>query len=286
MSPIFFPTTYISQSSIDICHEWFEKISVYQPSDIDIPKHYINNQRLIIKLPLASHIDHQKFVQERVYLKSLGNELGPEMDHLKARPEDIPFNHESSVNRIRSQIKHKTGPNNQADDKHLLMAIYSQLFQDYDMQQIELDRTLAEIEQSHTRLFQKLNHDKDDHSPHANIRDKSDVRQIRERLKIWFYLYQNDQEKFDVFVTDNRDVLLEIQEWNDDLDLNLQINPSQMANAKQMLQEYLGFQLNQLTVAPVKTKNLLVYHKKNPLAGPFIPSHLTTCDNIRIIVLE
>jgi hypothetical protein len=286
MSPIFFPTTYLSQSSIDVCHEWFEKISVYQPSDIDIPDHYKNNQRLIIKLPLASHLDRQKFIQERSYLKSLGNDFGPKMDHLKTRPADPPFFDESSVHRIRAQIKQKTHPQHQVNDKQLLIALYSQLFQDYDMQQADLNRTLSEIEQSQTQLFQDLNHDLSDLSSQPKIHAKLDVTHISDRLKIWFHLYQHDQEKSGLFVTDNRDVILEMQEWNDDLEFVFRIDPSQMANAKQKLQDYLGLQLYQLSLTPVKTKKVLVYHKKNQLVGPFIPSSLTTCENIRMILLE
>jgi len=284
MVPIVFPYTYLSRSTLDVCQEWFEEIVIYQPSGLDIPEYYKKNERLIIKAPLASHLDFQKFKQERLYLKSLENEAGPNLDHLKARSEDLPFFDESSVNRIRAQIKQKK--DDRTDDKLLLIALYCQLFQEFDMQQADLDRTLAEIDQSHKRLFQQLNNEVSSPSPEPNMNDNKLINNIQDRLKIWFYLYQYDKAASGVLVTDNRDVILEIQEWNDDLELIFRIDESKMANAKQLLQDYLDIPLHQLSSAPVKTKKILLYHKKNPMVGPFIPSNLTTCENILMIVLE
>jgi len=286
MIPIFFPTTYISQSSLDFCQEWFEQICIYQPSDINIPEHYQTNERLIIRTPLTSQFDRQKFEQEKLYLNALIRESGPNLAHLKARSEDLPFFDESSVNRIRAQIKHNRNQTVPAAHKELLIALYCHLFQELDMQQADLDSTLAEIDNSHSQLFQQLNNDLSNHSPQSTHTDKKLLTQIQDRLKVWFYLYQYDQEKSDILVTDNPDVMIEIQEWNDDLEQIYCIDQSQMANAKQLLQDYLGIQLHQLSLTPVSTKNIAIYYQKNSLVGPFIPSSFTTCKNIRFIVLD
>jgi hypothetical protein len=286
MIPIFFPTTYISQTTLDLCQEWFEQICIYQPSDINIPEHYKTNERLIVKTPLASQFDRQKFEQEKLYLNALIRESGPNLDHLKARSEDLPFFDESSVNRIRAQIKQNAKPADPTDNKELLFALYCHLFQDLDMQLADLDSTLAEIDDSHSLLFQQLNNDLSDHAPQSTHKNKKILTQIQERLKVWFFLHQYDQEKSGLLVTDNSDVIMEIQEWNDELELVYRIDQSQMANAKLLLQDYLDIQLHQVSVVPVITKNVELYHQKNSLAGPFIPSSLTTCKNIRIIVLD
>jgi hypothetical protein len=286
MIPIFFPTTFISQPTLDMCQEWFEKIIVYQPSDLYIPENYKKNNRLIVKMPLASQLDIQKFKQEKQSLNALITESGFNLDYLKGRSEDIPFFDESSVNRIRAQIKQKTHQQDQADHKSLLFSLYCQLFQDFDIQQDELDRTLSETDQSHMQLFQALNNETSEPIPESKNIEKKGVLQIQERLKIWFYLYQFDHEKSEILLTDNHDVISEIQEWNDDLNLKFSINPSQMVNAKQFLKDTLNIQLHQLSLAPEKTKKMLLYHTEKPLVGPFIPSNFTHCGNIWIIELE
>jgi len=283
MIPVFFPTTFISQSILDICQEWFDKIIVYQPSDLYIPKAYKENSRLIIKTPLASQLDIQKFKQEKIYLNALINESGRNLDYLKGRPEDPPFFDESSVNRIRAQIKQKPHAQDLSDNKSLLISLYCQLFQDFDQQQDDLNRTLAETEQHHMRLFQQLNNDLSPLPVFSNI-EKKGLSQIRERLKIWFYLYQYDQENSNILLTDNHDVISEIQEWNDDLKLELRIDPSQMDNARQLLQNSINIQLNQLV--PEKTKRMFLYHVEKPLVGPFIHPNLSQCENLWMIELE
>ena len=284
MIPIVFPFTYRSQSNLDVCLEWFEKIVVYQPSDLDLPDHYKHNHRLIIRTPMTSHLNMQKFKQEILYLRALESESDPNLDHLKARPEDPPFYQASSAYRIRDEIKEKTQQTDQADTKQLLIALYCQLFQNFDKQQTDLNQTWAEIENSQKRLFQQLNNEPPSHQ--LNHIGKTQITHIQERLKIWFYMYQYDEKKSNMMVTDNQEIMKELQEWNDDLNLIFRINESQMANAKQMLQDKIDIQLHQISQAPMKTKTISLYHKKNPLTGPFIPENLTRVDRIWMIVLE
>jgi len=285
MIPTFFPSTYVTPTTFDLCHEWFDQIIVYQASEAFIPDHYKNNQRLIIKTPLASQFDIQKFKQEIQYLNVLKRESGQNLDHLKARPEDIPFFDDTSVNRIRAQIKQKTHHHEQTDNKQLLFALYCQLFQDLDMQQEDVNHTFNEIEQSHTKLFQQLNNDFSSCTSQSNDNSKKVITHITERLKIFFNLYQYDQEKSTVLLTDHEDFILEIQEWNNDLELIYRIDQAQMDNAKQLLQDYMNIKIHQLSL-PVKTKKLSLYHSKKQLLGSFMPSDITPCENIRIIVLE
>jgi hypothetical protein len=285
MIPIFFPATYISPSTLNICQEWFDQIIVYQASEQFTPDHYQNNQRLIIKTPLASQFDTQKFKQEILYLNALTRESGQNLDHLKARPEEIPFFDESSVNRIRAQIKQNTHQHEQADNKQLLFALYCQLFQDLDMQQEDVNRTFAKIENSYTKLFQDLDNDLSNSAPQYNNYKKV-MTHISERLRIFFNLYNYDQEKSSILVTNHHDVIYEIQEWNDEIELVYHFEQSQMANAKLLLQEDLNIQIHQLSCPPVKTKNIFLYHLKNQLVGSFMPSDVKDCGNIRIIVLD
>ena len=283
MIPIFFPSTFVLQSSLDTCLEWFEKIIVYQPSHLDIPEHYQNNQRLIVKTPLESQIDINQFNQEKLYLKSLGNDFGPNLDHFKSRSEDLPFFDETSVHRIHAQIKQKAP---QADDKPLLIALYCQLFQEYDKQQADLNYILTDIEQTHTQLFQQLNCELSNPLSQAVNHDTKVVTHIQDRLKIFFHLYQYDEENSGILVTDHKDFILEIQEWNEDLEMVLQIDASLMTNAKQLLKDHLGMSLYQMSLIPKRTKKILLYHLKTPIRGPFIPSNLNTYGNTRMIVFE
>jgi len=285
MFPIFFPTTYISRATLSTCFEWFDKMIVYQPSELDIPQEYEVYPQLIIKSPLTPYLDCEKLKQERLYLKTMGNALGPKLGHLKGRSDDLPFFDESSVNRIRAQIKQQS---DNADFRPLLYALYGHLIQDLDMQQADLIQTLAEIDDTQNQMFQTLKHEEQCPEFQTDTTSSTPLDHVMNRLKAWFYIFQYDSEKPTLFLTDNPNVPVEMKEWNTNLDLIFSLDHSQMRNPKDVKQLFERNNINIKNV-PEMIDNINAIHLyTNPsgLIGPFMPSGFRHEETIQIIVLD
>ncbi|MBF0452015.1 MAG: hypothetical protein HQK75_15020 [Candidatus Magnetomorum sp.] len=283
MLPVFFPSTYITESTLKVSLAWFDTVVVYQPSDLDIPIHYHpfqKAQQLIIRMPLTDHFDLNRLKQERLHLKAMGKELGPNMAHIKGMPETPPFVNDLSITRIRSQIKNNDQHKEKAELKPLLTALFLHLVQDFDIQNNDLHKQLANVEASEKQLFNMLkDSDGDDYfmlSP--NVKKNWGQEQIFNLLKNWFFVNQQDHDQTGVLITDNRDVISEIEEWNSDLQLTLALHPSEQSQKSMIWQKILDyvydkapFQTHDLQLTSKTSHQLYVYTLKGPLTGPFIP---------------
>jgi len=292
MIPIFFPFTYLSQKNLNLFFEWFDQIVIYQPSILDVPSlydKYLSGQ-LIIRTPLDSYININQLKQERLYLKTKGQEMGPKMSHIKGMPGHPPLFDELSVNRIRAEIKEKSVPTDHTDLKPLLTALYLHLVQDLEIQQEELNQTLAEVDQAEKELFQALkNENMDTDLTNNNQKNTGEYHRI---LKAWFYMYQYDPDRSNVLITNNKDVLMEIQEWNPDLSQILVLNKIQIqdqANIKSILSDHLcdtKAQMKMSNIPPTQTNSVKVYLKEGPLLGTFMHSNDNTSKETRIALFE
>ncbi|KPA19258.1 hypothetical protein MHK_000512 [Candidatus Magnetomorum sp. HK-1] len=291
MLPIFFPSTYIDKATLDTCLKWFQQLVIYQPSDLDIPEHYdtfLADKSIILRVPLAPHIDNKHLMQERLHLSSMGKELGTNMSHIKGMPETPPFYNELSVNHIRSQIKKESPKNENAEHKPLLTALFLHLIQDFEIQQEDLNQKLIDIEKSEKQLFEMLK----DENLNATSLEKNNTVQNNwgpdhtlNRLKAWFFMYQNDPDKTGIFLTDSRDVFSEIEEWNPNLKLALSLN--EQAHSEKVKEVFWHricdfvngadtIQTNDLGDIKDTAANLQIYSQKGLLTGPFITEHNKT----------
>jgi len=285
MLPVFFPSTYISQETLKSCFKWFDQMVIYQPSDLDIPDHYQlyqKKQQLLVQTPLAEHFDTNRLKQERIHLQNIGRELGPGLSNMKGMSEKPPYFDDLSVNNIRSQIKRDHKRKKDITLKPLLVALFFHLVQDTDRQQIELNQQLASVEHSEKQLYQMLT-DMDNGNITMPLFNPQKIHHAHPSvlLKNWFFLHQHNHEKTGIFITDNPDVLSEIQEWNPDIQLSLTLGlpdsdpgQSQKILWKNLIEFVHGknnLQTSDIDLQNESNEQLQIYTQKGFFNGPFMP---------------
>jgi len=290
MVPIFFPSTYITKKILTASLQLFDKIAIYQPSDLAIPDHYHsfqNKQQLIIRMPLADHLDNNRLRQEYVYIQNIGKDLGPDLSHIKAMPDSPPFWDELSVNQIRAQIKDNDQKQANAELQPLLIALFFHLVQDTRKQHLELNQQLTDIERSEKQLFQMLN-DMDDYNKPLISKSNSNAIKPLMLLKNWFFIHLLDKEITGIFITDQHDVLAEIEEWNPDIQLVLRFSRSdfdQTTFKPTILERILAYVQgnNDFNTDDLKINNpsntcFEIYTNNGHLSGPFMTENAYLSD--------
>jgi len=234
MNPLYFPFTYISEATATALQRIFGKVTVYQASSTGIPnqlKRLADNERIELKIPVKG---------EENKIHALLNEFktwaelhsAKDFSFFKTRQSSIPFFNETSVSRIRSDIKDSMKPAPASENDPLMSCrIFLHFAQEYDEQKSELIQNLASHESMRKDLFANLTGD-DTRLPES-ITDPDDFPDAdsgsfmtSERMEALARLFANDADRlgFDMLITTSREVMDHIRKKVPALEQVLSLN--------------------------------------------------------------
>ena len=177
MKPIYFPFTYISEPVLEALSAFFKQIIVYQPSSLNIPESMqkqADSGLLEIRIPVNG--DENKIDNILKDYKSWANiHQGSEMAFFKTKPDIIPFFGEFSTSQIKADIKKKKQKqqNEKKQDSLLNARIFLHMAQEFDLQNLEINKALLLSEEKTLDLIDNLKgEDEDELSFKGNDREK------------------------------------------------------------------------------------------------------------------
>ena len=217
MNPLYFPFTYISEPTATTLQRMFGRVTVYQASAMRTPVHLkrlADDDRIELRIPVKGDEDQiHALLNDFKTWSELHN--ARDFSFFKTRQGHIPFFEETSVSRIRSDIKHQmqTAPASK-NNRLLSCRIFLHFAQQYDEQQSELIQNLASHETMRKNLFANLTGEGihlpesiagSDDFPNAGSGDFMTT----ERMEAWARLFANDADRlrFDMLITTSREVI-------------------------------------------------------------------------------
>lgn len=222
MNPIYFPFTYVSSSMVDALKAFFKKISVYQVSDHPLSNEsrplwdrLLDNNAVEIRIPVTGD---EKKIQTilKDYITWADLHKGDAKAFLEAQANMIPFFSETSVSKIKTDIKKRIGNQKSIKSKSVnqpdeLFAarLFLSIAHEHDIHQFGVLKELMHIESMEKDLFDRLKGDPDDLSPPfpyllPSIAEDPGNYMTDERIKAWVRLLFQDTSYSGIYVTGSR----------------------------------------------------------------------------------
>lgn len=218
MKPIYFPFTYISKPVVEALGACFRQTVVYQPSSQNVPEKMRKWEKkgvLDIRVPVKSDENKLDAVLKD-YRAWVNFNQGSEISFLKTHAHTIPFFDDTSVLKIREDIKknaqagqfHKNHAQKETD-----LLFNSRMFlhvaQEFDIQNREINRDFLLLEAMEQDLIKNLKGENETLSMENNLNhtlktDDPGSYMTSERIEAWGHLLRHDQEISGVFITSSR----------------------------------------------------------------------------------
>ncbi len=228
MLPIYFPFTVVSGEVISRVGSLFEKAVLYMPSKTGIPLAMQELQQqgvLEIQTPdIGDETGFAELMDQYRAWADLHKKTGLSM--FRGLKPGIPFYDEDRVAGIQSRILKNLsgeGVENEVEEDPLLTArVFLQMAQEYDIQNMELKKSLYTVESMETDLYRHLSGpdelEEDDHpglggaSLSLKGNDDPGAYMTAERLEAWSTLVLSDPPDSSFFFTDSENVMDYIRE--------------------------------------------------------------------------
>ena len=234
MKPIYFPYTYIPEASVMALKRLFGRFVVYQPDRGNIPaviKKLEEEKSIDIRVPIErdeaklhetmsafetwADLHHGKGTLKTVYHRALDN--------------PIPFFSDTSVSKIREDIKREDGTMHAQLDPELEARIFLSMAQLFDAQNESIEQDLRVSEDRGRQLIETLKGEPGVMNALTGTggparADGPYDRNIVERMKAWSGLFICDPDISNLFLTDRQAVMDFIIECADNLKLVLTLD--------------------------------------------------------------
>lgn len=216
MKPVFFPYTFIAESVIKACAQFFKQIAVYQPSQISVKGHMQSlaaDGLVDVWIPTEGDVPIEPVL--KAYRNWAEHHQGSDISHFKILADRIPFFSESSVYQIRKDVRDLSQPTEADDAKpdFLLQArVFLQMAQEFDEQNLEIARNLDNQSKMEAGLYRRLRGDDealpelDDIHQSPGYHDSSDY-MVADRLRAWSTIFMADEHCPGFFLTSRRDII-------------------------------------------------------------------------------
>jgi hypothetical protein len=213
MKPVYFPFTYINDSTARNLYDCFGRLDVYQPVASKIPESIqklADEGILELKTPVSG--DEERITALIKEYEEWGElHQKSDMAFLKAIGERIPFFDDTFSTQLASQIKKIRDEKYLKEKTDILFnaRLFLSLAQDYDIMQEGINRDLISVHEMEKKLLAGLTHEDELYfakrtGGYLEI-DDSGRYKIKERIEAWTYIMSNDTEPPRFFVTCNRD---------------------------------------------------------------------------------
>jgi hypothetical protein len=216
MKPLYFPFTYISESTGKALAACFGQTAVYQISGKKVPddmQKSADDGILDIRMPMEINGDLlDKILKE--YRAWIDTHEGTETAFLKATADKIPFFHEDASSQIRAELK-KTSrqiPPQEKPDPLFNAGLFIYMAQEYDLQNERLLQDLMDIDAMEEDFMKDLKGEDDDDQVRTiarTVSGKEDpgLYMTNERIEAWASLMLKDPQDYGMFITSSRAVL-------------------------------------------------------------------------------
>ena len=222
MKPLFFPHTYVTESTINACRYFFSGISVFQSSMKHIPKpmeQWAAQGFLDVQVPdpKVSRIFDKILAETENWARS---HRGGVVSFLKGYQDGVPFFKPSSVSQIRQDIRtagRTVSPDASQQDALLRARIFLQIAQEFDAHNQWLSHQMLQQEAMERSLYRELRGDErsmDRATEPGQPWENEDPFQymILDRLKAWSRVMLSHGHVQGPLVTTAASVLTLIQE--------------------------------------------------------------------------
>ena len=220
MKAVYFPFTYISQSAADLMNCCFHEWILYQPVSMQLPsflKDKALEKRVEIRLPEGGDETQLKMLLKD-YRNWVDLNQGQDITSLRFHGDGIPFYSESSISRIRQDIRggHSEMENQQAVDPLFNARLFLLIAHERDKQDDELSRDLSRLDEMEAALFEAIKGDIDSTETLESaftVRESPDSGGVltRKRVEAWATLVLQgccllSQAMPGIYLTDSRSV--------------------------------------------------------------------------------
>lgn len=213
MTPIFFPFTDMSKSTAADLPAVFKQAILYRPSDGPLPE-FLRQQAesgfLDIRIPIKGDEDqiNQAAMDYRTWAE---RHSGGPLVFFKSQQGYIPFFEESSLSRIRSDIrqwaKAESEPVKEAKDPVFAARLFLSVAQAYDREQWEVDAGFAGLRDLEDSLLKSI-HGESEAAGSSLTAPVQDLGALMTDLRLWAWsrLWAADPEASNLLITDSREV--------------------------------------------------------------------------------
>jgi hypothetical protein len=223
MKPIFFPFTFISESTAEALTSCFRRIVVYQACHQTLPEQMLRWAQagiLEVRIPIDDGDDKLFRVVKDFKIWAQFHQGGM-MEYLKVRGPSIPFFDDTWVSQIRSAIKKGALPwsENERPDPAFLSRLFLYVAQEYDEQNFGLRKDLEGLSEMEQQLMQNLKGELNNFEKAAQGEPAEDPGSYMptERIAAWTRLLASDrlQQGEDIsalFITNSKAVFEQLAE--------------------------------------------------------------------------
>ena len=211
MTPIFFPFTYMPEPTAAALSAVFRRVGLYRPSETPLPEtvqRHADAGFLEIRTPVGGDEDGLRRAAAD-YRAWAERHSGSPLAFFKSQQGQIPFFEESSLSRIRSDIKRGAGE--RTDDASADPVFGARLFlsvaQDFDREQWEVNRGFADLRDLEASLLKSIHGEQEAGGPSATAPVEDLGRHMTDRrLWAWSCLWAGDPAADALLVTDSREI--------------------------------------------------------------------------------
>ncbi len=225
--PVYFPMTYLDpvvETRLAAC---FAQTAVYRPSNSPLPESMraaVAQDRLVVRTPMVA--DSAKILgQMEAYYAWAEVNKGADFSFFKGNRSGVPFFGDTSVSRIRQNIKEMGGEGVQPEPADPVFAarLFLEMAQARDCQNSELDRSLADVKAKENSMLADLLGDEkgcqafSSAKPPAAITDPG-AHMTAYRIQAWWKMTRAESGNCNFLATDSRAVLAYLLESGPELE--------------------------------------------------------------------
>jgi hypothetical protein len=224
ITPVYFPFTFISDKLLREITTFWREVVVYQPSKLMIPPSFqpwIDQGSLKIRTPLAETTDEKRLKHALRSFQDWGEmHHKSDIEYLKAANADSPYLDTMSSGII-ADLKSYMGSSratsaSQLDDREFSAQLFLHLAQDYDQRTCEVMGGFQEFERNQDLLKEALHPFSEEEDrlegfkrtdPVMTNDEEQTVFMMKQRIRAWNHLFQQDAYDTDFLFTDSREAL-------------------------------------------------------------------------------
>ncbi|MFH1674303.1 MAG: hypothetical protein ABIF87_12880 [Pseudomonadota bacterium] len=225
ITPVYFPFTFISNKLLREIATFWREVVVYQPSKLMIPplfQPWIDQGSLKIRTPLAETTDEKRLKHALRSFQDWGEmHQKSDIEYLKAANVDSPYL-DTMTSGIIADLKSYMGSSratsaSELGDREFSAQLFLHLAQDYDQRSSEVIGGIEEFERNQELLKEVLHPFSEEEDrlegfkrtgiPVLTNDEEQTVFMMKQRIRAWNHLFQQDAYDTDFLFTDSREAL-------------------------------------------------------------------------------
>lgn len=211
MIPTFFPFTHMAEPTAAALSGLFRRVVLYRPSDDPLPEplqRQADDGFLEIRTPVRGDERHLKAAVAEYEAWAERHGSSP-LAHFKSRQGKVPFFEESSLSRIRAEIKRwsEAKPEEKKPDPVFAARLFLSVAQAFDRQEWEVNRSLTGLRDLEASLLKSIHGEQDAIRPATALPAEDLGRHMpHQRIWAWSCLWSRDPAASPLWVTDSREI--------------------------------------------------------------------------------